>query len=255
MNNEISISQLQQDFLAQLLSGEAPSELDEHSERFSIYRNNFLVGVKAYLSDTFKTVQKLVGEKFFNALSQAYIEHEFPTSGNLHEYGASFSTFIAEFKAAESLPYLAQVANLDWAHHQAYYAIEPKSLDVNELLAQGEAALLSAKVCLKPSVQLLASDYPVDQIWAQSQDDYKGEFNVDLKSGACQLLVFRNEWKVQIWRVNDSAWCLLQQLYFQNEGTNTLENALTEAMQHAEPEMVQSFLGELFTQQLLTQII
>src|SRR6266542_3456863 len=67
------------------------------------------------LATTFPTVQALVGEDFFRMLARAFVGQSPPNQPVLAEYGAGFPAFIAGHDAARDLPYLADIARLDWA--------------------------------------------------------------------------------------------------------------------------------------------
>ena len=245
----MTLDEYQQQFIAALGQGEVPSNIVQ-AERFSIYQNNMRVGLKQYLADVFPVCKKLVGEAFFNGLCHAFIQCNLPDNGNIHHYGGTFSTFIRQFSPAQSLEYLPDVAALEWAHQQSHYADEPANLQVAQLMQQGEDALMNHAIRLKPSVHLLQSNYPIAQIWAQSQDDYSGEFNVNLDSGGCQLLIFRAQWQVQIWQLNAAAWQLMQHA----QQFSTLGEIIAHTVAEHDAQLVQSFLADAFAQQLFCSL-
>src|SRR5690606_30106135 len=102
-----------------------------------------------------------------------------PQSPCLFEYGASLGDFIAGFAPASSLPYLADVARLEWAMNAAYHARTEPPIDP-ALLASGDAAILArSTLLLQPSLHLVTSPYPVDAIWRANQAGHDGA-GVDL---------------------------------------------------------------------------
>jgi hypothetical protein len=54
------------------------------------------------------------------------------------------------------------------------------------------------RLALAPACALLASDWPLARIWTVHQDDYEGEFDVDLRAGPDRILVHRPKWRAQV---------------------------------------------------------
>lgn len=132
-------------------------------KRFSVYRNNIVVSLKEAMSDGFPAVASLVGDAFFAAMSDIYIRQNPPKSPILALYGADFFEFIAEFEPAASLPYLADVARLEFALRHAYHCADSTPVKAQ---AFANANIFSAALSLAPTVGEIRSDYPVTQIRA-----------------------------------------------------------------------------------------
>ena len=134
--------------------------------RVDIHRNHVQRSLTKVLETTFAAVASLTDPRFFSWLAHEFIVHSPPTSPCLFEYGKGFADFIEGFPACASLPYLADVARLEWAIHAVFHASDDA-----------------------PAVVLLASRFPVHQIWRAALDpDAPG---VDLSSGAAHLRVYR----------------------------------------------------------------
>ena len=111
----------------------------------------------------------LVGAEFFRGLARAFIGRSLPTQPVLAEYGAGFPAFIAGHDAARDLPYLADVARLDWALNLAFHAPAGGRLAAADLAALPADRLPSLRLSLAPGTVLVCSPYPLDRIWAASQ--------------------------------------------------------------------------------------
>src|SRR5882757_1139597 len=88
--------------------------------RLGVYRHHVFESLGTALAATFPTVQALVGPDFFRGLAHTFVGHALPSQPVLAEYGADFAAFIAGYDAARDLPYLADVARLDWALNLAF---------------------------------------------------------------------------------------------------------------------------------------
>ena len=142
------------------------------------------------LAATFPTVQAVVGADFFRGLARAFVGQSPPSQPVLAEYGAGFPAFVAGHDAARDLPYLADVARLDWALNLAFHAPAGGRLAAADLAALPADRLPSLRLGLAPGTALVASAYPLDRIWAASQPGAAAD-PVDLAAGGVRLLVLR----------------------------------------------------------------
>jgi Putative DNA-binding domain len=132
--------------------------------RFGVYRNNVYASLIDVLAGRFPVVERLVGDEFFRAMARAYVEREPPRSAVLIHYGAGFAGFVASFPPAASVPYLGDVASLEWAWHQAYHAADAAALPVAAFTNAAEHAE-KAVFELHPSLGVVRSLYPIVSIF------------------------------------------------------------------------------------------
>jgi hypothetical protein len=158
--------------------------------RLSVYRHHVFESLGTALAATFPTVRALVGPDFFRGLARAFVGHALPLQPVLTEYGADFPAFIAGCEAARDLPYLADVARLDWALNLAFHAPPNGRLQAADLSTVPAERLPSLSIALAVGAVLVSSRYPLDRIWETSQPGAASE-TVDLSSGASNLLVLR----------------------------------------------------------------
>lgn len=159
----------QEDFIAALRDSERglPSGIAD-DRRFNVYRNNVMVSLMEALEDGFPLVQKLVGADFFRALARQFCTEYLPTSPVILWYGAEFGDFLESFPPAQQIPYLADMARLEYAERRSLHAADtgwfrPESLE--------PAELLDLRITLHPSVHWLHSGYPLFDIWYRTRQD------------------------------------------------------------------------------------
>lgn len=169
--------------------------------RIQVYRNNSLITLTAALQATFPVVCRLVDERFFGFAAQAFIRASPPRAPRLAEYGAGFADFLAGFAPAAALPYLPDVARLEWAVARAFHAADAPPLDPARLAALPPEAQAAAALVVHPSAALLASPHPVEALWQANQPGRDGG-GVDLAAGPCRLLVHRREDEVEMMRLD-----------------------------------------------------
>jgi hypothetical protein len=136
------------------------------SARIDIHRNHVQRSLTKLLAATYPAVASLTDTRFFAWLAHEFIVEAPPASPCLFEYGEAFAEFIAGFPACAGLPYLADVARLEWAIHAVFHAGDDT-----------------------PAAHLVHSRFPVHQIWRAALDPAAP--GVDLSSGPAHLRVYR----------------------------------------------------------------
>jgi len=160
------------------------------ARRFAVYRNNVVAGLTESMKVTFPVSCRIVGEEFFVAMARAYVVADPPRSPMMLEYGAGFPSFVAGFPPAARVPYLADVARIEWAWKEAFHASDAAPLPPAALAAIPEARLSELRLRLHPSLRLVTSRYPALTIWRMNVDDGVPR-PVDLASGGEDCLVVR----------------------------------------------------------------
>jgi hypothetical protein len=189
----LALRDLQRTFAAHLTGEDQPAlaaEIVPAAARLRIHRHHMLDSLAAALAATFPTVQAVVGADFFRGLARAFIGQSLPSQPVLAEYGAGFPAFIAGHDAARDLPYLPDVARLDWALNLAFHAPAGGRLAAADLAAMPADRLPLLRLSLAPGTVLVSSPYPLDRIWAASQPGAAAD-PVDLAAGGVSLLVLR----------------------------------------------------------------
>ncbi|MGA8051539.1 MAG: DNA-binding domain-containing protein [Burkholderiales bacterium] len=166
--------------------------------RLAVYRGNVVGAAGKALAGAYPIVVKIVGEEFFEGLAREYLRVHPSVGGDLNEFGESFAEFVAGFPHTQDLPYLADVARMEWLAHRAHYAADAEALDLGRLGAVPEEAYGRLRLSLAPGCALMASCWPLARVWEVHQDDFEGEFSVDLDSGPQRILIYRPNYRVLV---------------------------------------------------------
>ncbi|WP_413206910.1 putative DNA-binding domain-containing protein [Rhodospirillum sp. A1_3_36] len=165
------------------------------AQRLSIHRNNTLIGLTEALGDTFSVVRRLVGEAFFGQLARDFLLAHPPASGCLLDLGEGFAAFLEAYPPAASLPYLADVASLEWAWWGAYNDADEPPLNPAELSTLAPDLFPLLRFLPIAASRLVVSPWPVSAIWQVNQPEVVDPPEVDLSSGRSlgpyHLLVLR----------------------------------------------------------------
>jgi hypothetical protein len=167
-------------------------------QRLGVYRNNTQLGLTEALRDGYPVVNKLVGTEFFNQLARGFILHYPPRAGCLLFFGSEFADFIGGYQPAAGLPYLPDVARLEWYWHEAFHEADAATVDLTALAGISPDCYSVLGFTLHPTARLITSNYPVTAIWQTNQEGYEGDVTTNLAEGGCQLLIYRPELEVEM---------------------------------------------------------
>jgi len=160
----------------------------------AVYRNNARVNRIAALADAFSNLVQLVGLDYFRALAREYVDAVSAESANLHDDGAHLPAFIRTFAPAAGLPYLADVAQVDWLMHRAYFAHDTPAVNPEVLGTIGPERFGMAVLRFSPSLGLAQSArWPIADIVAMHQ----GGPTANIDAGAQALLIWREGYVVR----------------------------------------------------------
>lgn len=183
------------------------------AKRFAVYRNNVSVGLVDALADTYPVVQALVGEDFFRAMAGLFVRNHPPQSPVLAWYGAGFAEFIETFPPAASLPYLADVARLEWLRVAVWHAADAVPAPIEHIanLLADAASLPHTRFTLHPALRVLHSVHPVVSLWAAHQGDAAALAAIDMAQEEAALLL-RPALEVEILRIEPGAAAFIHRL-------------------------------------------
>ncbi|MCW9035280.1 MAG: DNA-binding domain-containing protein [Rhodospirillales bacterium] len=197
-----------------------PSTIGPEAEKgFNVYRNNVAVSLSEALGATFPVTQALVGDEFFKGMAQIFTRQFLPKTPVLLDYGEEFPDFVSTFPPAGSLPYLADVARLEWFWNRAYHSADVTPLTIQALADIPEKAIGEVHFKFHPSMYLLDSPWPVASIWHAHQ----GTNDMgNLPEGGEKVLILRPQMEVEIRSLPVPAFTFLRALV----GGATLGQAL-----------------------------
>ncbi len=167
-----SLRDAQARFAGALLASEASDA------GLAVYRNTIAANYRNALGATYPVVKALVGDAFFHGAVDAFVAMHPAQSGDLNVYGAAFAPFLDAYPHAASLPYLGDVARLEWAMDEAARAADAPGDAASVLHAIGRVPpdrLEALRLVLHPSCRCLALRHPALAIWRFHQPAYAGD--------------------------------------------------------------------------------
>lgn len=150
---------------ADALMADGQPALPFRTQAFAIYRNTSARGTVEALRAAYPTVDMLVGEEMFTQVALDYRREHPPVGPVLSDYGATFAAFLASQPWTCELPYLADVARLDWLWLEAFLAMDATVLPQS---CTGETRLR-----LHPATRFAWLATPAMTIWLAHRDPWE----------------------------------------------------------------------------------
>jgi hypothetical protein len=221
------------------------------AQRFGVYRNNVTVSLIDAVAETFPVVQQLVGAEFFRAMAGEFVRQSPPVSPVLAWYGDAFAGFLATFPPAAGVPYLADVARLEYARVLAFHAADADPVPVAEIAAclNDPEVLPALRLHLHPSLQVIDSPFAIASLWGAHQNPHQGTVElagIDPAQPECAL-VLRHGLSVEVVAVPAAAGRFIVAL----QGGATLGAAVQQAGTDGTPFDPTPVLGLLIGRELL----
>ena len=248
----MQLDQIQKDFLEGIFGGDKTAATGHvkgddtltAEQRFGIYKGSVHGILVKTLELTYPVCKELVGEKFFTNMCKVFIDKYPPTTSFFSEYGDLFPSFLSTFEHVKDLPYITDLASLEWARNTVWHETNNETIDYELLstLAAEQQATLTFK--LSSTLRLIQSKFRIDDICFSHQENSEIELeNINLNEPV-KLFVWKDKDTIKISLMSadeeaNSFWEFLQAI---SEGT-TLGN-LAEQFGENLPELLeQGFQG------------
>ena len=225
-------SKLQQDFAAAILSARELCRRSftrqsggEPHRRFNVYRNNVYSSLIDVVQARFPVVRDWSGTSFSAPWRGSMSSRSRRARPCCCAMAKAFPTFVAGFAPAGSVPYLADMAALEWAWHAAYHAADAAPVPLEELASVADHA---GGVVLKlhPSLGLVTSAYPIVTIYELHEEGNEPP-QTKLEAQGEDALVLRPHLEVEIRRLPTGAVIFIETIRDGGSIGEAVEAALT----------------------------
>jgi hypothetical protein len=192
---------LLEDFKAPPPAGLVAGDAARAAARFMVHRGNVIESLANALGHSYPAVKAIAGAENFRVLAAAYVRACPPLRPALMSYGDDFPAFVAAHDAAmRDFPFLADLARLEWAMNEAYFAGDAPALAPEALGAVPPERLPALRFALHPAARLVVSEFPIHTIWAAAT---AGGQLPDLASGEGEgVLVARPSGPVEAFKLD-----------------------------------------------------
>jgi len=205
-----ALAALQRRFLDAMLE-EAPFTPEvAPPDALDVYRASVAANLRSALAAAYPVTQRLVGEAFFAEAARQHLRAVPSASGDLHQLGHGFAAFLEGYEPARTLPWLGDVARLEWAVHESHFAADALPFDFAALASVPAGSHGDIRFALAPAVRLVRSEWPVLAIWEANQPGRDG--TPDRDAGPDFIVVGRDDFAPRARRVDRDTWRFLEAL-------------------------------------------
>ena len=134
-----------------------------------VHRNTVRLTLSDALGDLYPVTRQVVGDDFFAQAARLFLRDQPPVAATLLLWGGRFPAFLEELPPAQGLPYLPDLARLEWRRHQALHGPEAPVLTAGDLAALPVDQADALALTLHPTAGLVVSDWPVLDLWQAHQ--------------------------------------------------------------------------------------
>ncbi len=193
-------------YLDQIASTEAVAR----EGRLSVYSDAYFIRLLGCLESDFAAVLLATGPAAFRQLAADYLLRHPSSSPHVGDLGQAFAAFVRTHELSKNLPYLPDLAALEWNVLRSIYSERLPALDVQTLAAIPESAWAGARLIVDPTVRLLGTAWAVDRLW-------EDKFDANAKPHKPRrqrrwLVIFRNEEWAQVRSIDGPQWFALERL-------------------------------------------
>jgi hypothetical protein len=161
-------------------------------DRVAVYSDMYLWRLVDALRETFPKVLRHLGDEQFAALAEDYVRRNPSRHHDVGRVGGRLAAFLRTYPDPER-PDLADLAELEWARHQVFFAqpAEPAGPEVLSTVAPEDFARSS--LLLSPALRILRLDHDAASLWRSLED---GEHPDPPSAGTFAVAVWRRGFDV-----------------------------------------------------------
>jgi hypothetical protein len=164
--------------------------------RWHVYTHGYRARLAEALSEDFRAIHRILGEEVFESLLERYLSQCAPRSYDLGHAGDRLAGFLMSDRLTAELPFLTDLARLEWAMVEAFVAEDAEPLDPRELERLGPEAAAALRFTLQPAASIVRSSWPLDELWA-TRDQPDDAIDVELEGRPVTVAVLRRGWSVR----------------------------------------------------------
>ncbi len=157
------------------------------ADRLAIYRDMYAARLLDALRETFPYLARLLGPERLDALSQDYLARHPSEHHDVGRIGRRLPDFLRRYPDPDR-PDLADLAELEWARNEAFFAADSAAAGPEALAALPAAAAGGARLRLAPSLRLHALPHDAGALWRS------------LERGEPPAPVLAGPWAAAVWR-------------------------------------------------------
>lgn len=181
-------------------------------DRLAIYGDGYFARLTDCLGHNFPSLKNVLGEDVFERLIKNYLVKHPSRFRSVDEVGHRLAEFLASRSNDGGWKFLPDLARLEWACHQSFYADNGPAVDTAAWAKRTAADWERARLIFAPSMKRVRLRWPVIGLWREEGLWSKGRLK-NLRPRPVECLVFRNrDFQVRAWETPPGAESALRAL-------------------------------------------
>lgn len=174
-------------------------------DRLAIYGDGYFARLTDCLGHNFPSLKNIVGEKAFERVIKNYLLKHPSRFRSVDEVGHRLAEFLASGSNDGGWKFLPDLARLEWACHQSFYADNGPAVDTAAWAKRTVEDWGRARLIFAPSTRWVALRWPVIDLWREEGLWPKDRLK-NLRPRSVECVVFRNrDFQVRAWETPPGA--------------------------------------------------
>ena len=158
--------------------------------RWHVYASAYLARLVEAIENDYPALSRVLGRRALSSLTERYLARFPPRSHDLGRAGDRLAEFLAGDVLTSDLPFLPDLARLEWAVAEAFVAADGQDLRWEELARLGPKAVADRPLRIRRGAARVRSAWPIHDLWL-CRERPDGEVDVPLEGRSCSVLVSR----------------------------------------------------------------
>lgn len=171
--------------------------------RLAIHIDGYPARVREALLESFPAVHHVVGERAFTGMVYRFLPELPEKEYNLNRVGRALADFLRRDPLTERLPFLSDLATLEWRLVEAFHAPSLEPFELGRCAEWREVDWRRAQFRFQPAVSVTCSNWPIREIW-QARTLPLQEIKIDLVGRTDRVLVYRRGLAVECESLGES---------------------------------------------------
>lgn len=172
----------------------------DHSKQFDLIRQNTLSALHIELVRAFPITKRVLGANEFRRAAYDYFQAMVPQAINPMIYCQDFPEFLETFTTDKDIPYLADVATLDFGCYQSEHAMDASPIKNKIFTDMSPEELASKHLQLHPACFWMASPFSIYDVWYRFNSSTPKK--TDASARAQEIVIMRSKNKVEVHKID-----------------------------------------------------
>jgi hypothetical protein len=183
----------------------------DQATRLSIYGDGYFLRIVDVMAANYEVLCAVAGEhEFRHHLARAYLVKHPSTYKCIDNVGNRMADFLKRYPLTRQLPFLPDLARVEWAFHESFYADEWPLFDPAKFAGVPVERWAGARITLDPSVRLLSLAFPVVPLWRDNGRWARRRLSSIRREPSFVLVYRRPDGQVRVAEETPGAFALLE---------------------------------------------